>query len=285
MTASSHRLEGKIALITGCGPNITGGIAYGFADEGAKVVCVDIRPEYAEGCAKAIRERGGQAVAAVCDVSKEDQVLAAIATGNKAFGPIDILINGAVMKLRKGVLDVSAEGFRRQIEVSLVGTLMFTQHVTRKMIEDKRKGNVICILSTEGHQGSPGNIGYGTAKGGLMNFTRAAAMELAPYGIRVNSLSPTATDPAEGLERAKAWGVQWGPSKGSPHIPDTTVGDQGVPLGRRPLPHHYAHGAIFLASDESEMITGFDLRIDAGTISRYWRWNPGTTILPPDASN
>jgi NAD(P)-dependent dehydrogenase (short-subunit alcohol dehydrogenase family) len=282
MTTTYRRLEGKVALITGCGPNINGGIAYRFADEGAKVVCVDLRADYAEGCAKAIRERGGQAIAAICDVSKEDQVLAAIAVGTKAFGPVDILVNGAVLQIRKGVLDLSAEEFRRQLDISLVGALLFTKYTARKMIEDKRQGNVITIISTEGHQGNPGNIGYGTAKGGLLNFTRSAAMELAPYGIRVNSLSPTGTDSAEGIERAKAWGVQWEAGQGRPPNPDTTSGNQGVPLGKRPSPRHYASGAVFLASDEAEMITGFDLRIDAGTVSRYWRWNPGTKISPAE---
>jgi len=283
MTVTSQKLAGKVALITGCGPNINGGIAYGFADEGAKLVCVDLRKDYAEGCARAIRERGGEAIPAVCDVSREEQVLATLKAAKDAFGGVDILINGAVLQIRKGVLDLSAEEFRRQIDVSLIGALLFTKHVARAMIERKKQGgSIITIISTEGHQGNPGNIGYGTVKGGLLNFTRSAAMELAPYGIRVNSLSPTGTDPVEGLERAKAWGVTWEAGLGRPPPADTTTGDQGVPLGKRPSPHHYARGAVFLASDDAEMITGFDLRIDAGTVARYWRWNPGTKIAAAD---
>jgi hypothetical protein len=76
--------------------------------------------------------------------------------------------------------------------------------------------------------------------------------------------------------------VTWEAGQGRPPNPDTTSGDQGVPLGKRPSPRHYAKGAVFLASDDAEMITGFDLRIDAGTVARYWRWNPGTRILPAD---
>jgi len=280
VNANSPRLSGKVALITGCGPNINGGIAYGFADEGAKLVCVDLRSDYAEACAAAIRERGGEAIAAECDVAREDQVLSAIKQAEEAFGPVDILINGAVLQIRKGVLDLTVEEFRRQLDVSLVGALLFTKHIARSMIEHKVQGNVITIISTEGHQGNPGNVGYGTAKGGLLNFTRSVAMELAPHGIRVNSLSPTGTDSTEGVERAAAWGVTWEPGQGRPPNPDTTSGNQGVPLGKRPSPRHYASGAIFLASDDAEMITGFDLRVDGGTISRYWRWNPGTKIIP-----
>lgn len=282
MNASLRRLDGKVALITGCGPNINGGIAYGFADEGAKVVCVDLRSDYAEACARGIRERGGEAVAVTCDVSHDHEVLAALEKARTAFGPVDILVNGAALQIRKGVLDLTADEFRRQIDVSLIGALLFTKHVAREMISNKIRGSIITIISTEGHQGNPGNVGYGTVKGGLLNFTRSVAMELAPHGIRVNSLSPTGTDPAEGLERASAWGVNWEAGLGRPPNPDTTSGDQGVPLGKRPSPRHYARGAVFLASDDAEMITGFDLRIDAGTVARYWRWNPGTKIAPAD---
>jgi len=280
MNTTSRRLSGKVALITGCGPNINGGIAYGLADEGAKVVCVDVRADYAQACAWAILQRGGEAVAATCDVSREDQVMATLVKARSTFGVVDILINGAVLQIRKGVLDLTAEEFRRQIDVSLIGALLFTKQVARDLIRNNKPGSIISIVSTEGHQGNPGNVGYGTVKAGLLNFTRSVAMELAPYGIRVNSLSPTGTDPAEGLERAAAWGVTWEAGQGRPPNTDTTSGDQGVPLGKRPSPRHYAKGAVFLASDDAEMITGFDLRIDAGTVARYWRWNPGTKIAP-----
>jgi NAD(P)-dependent dehydrogenase (short-subunit alcohol dehydrogenase family) len=268
------KLQGKTAMMVGCSPLINGGIALGLAEEGARLVCVDIKLDLAEACAKAIRQAGGEAIAVKADVTNEDEVVAALAAANKAFGGIDILVNGAVLQVRKGIRDLSAQDFRRQIEVILVGPFLFTKHVAEAMIAQGRKGNIINILSTEAHQGNPGNIGYGTGKGGLFNFTRAAAMELAPFGIRVNSLTPTATDPAEGDRRVAEWGVDWqAPSSGK--RPGFTKGDQGVPLGKRPSPSHYAKAAIFLASDDAEMITGFDLRVDGGTISRYWRWNPG----------
>jgi NAD(P)-dependent dehydrogenase (short-subunit alcohol dehydrogenase family) len=276
------RLAGKVALVTGCGPNINAGIAYGLADEGANIICVDKRADYSHACARALRERGGEAEAFTCDVTSEDEVRSTIEKGEAALGPIDILVNGAALQIRRGVLDVTVEEFRMQIDVCLVGALLFTKYVARSMIDHGKPGSIINIGSTEAHQGNRGNIAYGTAKGGLLNFTRATAMELAGYGIRVNSLSPTGTDPAEGLERAAEWGVTW--QQGLTNAPnsDTSFGDQGVPLGRRPTPRHYARGVVFLASDDAEMITGFDLRVDGGTVSRYWRWNPGTKIQPAD---
>jgi NAD(P)-dependent dehydrogenase (short-subunit alcohol dehydrogenase family) len=145
------------------------------------------------------------------------------------------------------------------------------------MRDQGRKGSIINVISTAGHQGEPWNVGYCTGKSGLLNFTRSVAMELAEYGIRVNSLTPTATDPAEGAARATQWGVPPLPRRadsarrrGFPARPS-----KNVPLQVLPSPRHYARAAVFLASDDAEMITGFDLRVDAGAVARYWWWEPG----------
>ena len=269
------KLLGKTALVTGASPNIMGGIAEGLAAAGAKAVCVDINPDYAYGCARSIAQQGGQAMGLVCDVSDEAQVIEAVAQAEKVYGGMDILVNGATIFNSKGVLDMPVEEWRRQTDVLLTGAFLFTKHAAQRMISLGIKGNVINIISTAGHQGEPGNVGYSTGKGGLLNFTRSAAMELARYGIRVNSLTPTATDTAEGAERASRWAVQWpAPRQGVRDkglLPDPST---GVPLRRLPSPRHYAAAAVFLASDDAEMITAFDLRVDAGAISRYWPWDP-----------
>jgi NAD(P)-dependent dehydrogenase (short-subunit alcohol dehydrogenase family) len=272
------KLANMVAVVTGCGPNINGGIAYGLADEGAKIVCADLSIDYANACAAAIRKRGGQATAIKCDVTSEEDVLAVIAHAEAKFGPIHILINGAALQIRKGLLDVSLSEFRQQVDVGLIGAFLFTKHVAKSMVMRGCRGSIVNIGSTEGHQGNLGNIAYGTAKGALLQFTRAAAMDLAEHGIRVNSLSPTGTDPREGRDRAIEWGVKWDQAQTVAPRPDMTWGDQGIPLGKRPSPSHYAQGVVFLASGDSEMITGTDIRIDGGAVSRYWRWNPGTTI-------
>ncbi len=270
------KLSGKTALITGTSPNICGGIAEGLADEGAKIVCVDLNPDYANQCAQTITQRGGEAVGLVCDVTDEDQVKGAVQRAGETFGGVDILVNGAVIFNRKGVLNMPLTEWRSQLDVSLSGAFLFTKHVAHLMIEQGRGGNVINIISTAGHQGEPGNVGYGTAKGGLLNFTRSVAMELAEFGIRVNSLTPTATDPSEGAERAEKWGVQWpGPRLGERRRGMLPNSDAGLPMQHRPSPRHYGKAAAFLASDDAEMITGFDLRVDAGAIARYWLWDPG----------
>ena len=270
------KLEGKTALVTGTSPNIMGGIAEGLAREGANLVCADIRQEYAEKCASAIASEGYDAIGVACDVTNEEQVLGAIAKATERFGGVDILVNGAAQFNFKGVLNMPLDEWRRQTDIILTGAFLFTKHVAHQMIEQDRKGNIINIISTAGHQGEPGNVGYGTAKAGLLNFTRSVAMELSRYGIRVNSLTPTATDSAEGQQRAARWGVDWpAPRLGqraSGLLPDARM---GAPLLKLPSPEHYGKGAAFLASDDAEMITGFDLRVDAGAVSRYWIWSPG----------
>ena len=274
LTNAGGRLAGKTVLITGVSPNLIGGIAYGLADAGAKLFCVDINEAFARACAAAIRGRGGDADAFVCDVTDAPGVERAVAAALARYGRIDVLVNGAAISRPFGLFDMAVEEFRLQIDVILTGSFLFTKHVAQTMIAAKVKGSIINICSTEGHQGNAGNIAYGTAKSGLLNFTRAAAMELAPFGIRANTLTPTGTDATEGLARAAEWNVPWTRSARAQRRPEYSSGAEGVPLGRQPSPSDYAHAAVFLASDESAMITGTDLRVDAGVLSRYWRWNP-----------
>ena len=265
------KLEGKIALITGTSPNIGGGIAEGLADEGVKVVCVDIQPDNANQCAAAIMQRGGHALGVVCDVTNEEQVKATVERAKETFGGIDILVNGAVVFNQKGVLDMSLAEWTRQTSIILTGTFLFTKYTAQLMIDQARKGNIINIISTAGHQGQPRNVGYCTGKSGLLNFTRSVAMELAEYGIRVNSLTPTATDPTEGMERAE----RWGRPPGNPELPRVFEPfRRGAPMRKLPSPRDYAKAIAFLASEDAAMITGFDLRVDAGTVARYWAWIP-----------
>jgi NAD(P)-dependent dehydrogenase (short-subunit alcohol dehydrogenase family) len=266
------KLDGKVAVITGTSSNIGGGIAEGMAAEGAAVVCVDINAENAEDCARAITKDGGRAIPATCDVTNEAQVKSVVARAREAYGAIDILVNGAAIFNQKGVLDMTLAEWERQIAIILTGTFLFTKYVAQTMIEQKIKGAIINIISSAGHQGQPNNVAYCTSKCGLLNFTRSVAMELVPHGIRINSLTPTATDPSEGIERAIRWGRK---------VSNADRIKQGfepfrkrTPMQKLSSPRHYGRAAVFLASDDAEMITGMDLRVDAGTVARYWAWDP-----------
>ena len=264
------KLPGKIAIVTGTSPNIGAGLAGGLADEGAKIACVDVEPENAAQCAEWIRGRGGEAIAIACDTTDETEVEAMVSRVREAYGGVDILVNNAGILGGLGVLEMPLERWQRQIAVNLTGTFLCTKHVARLMVERGTRGSIIVIVSTAGHQGQAGNIAYCTSKSGLLNFTRAAAMDLARHGIRVNSLTPTATDVEEGLERAVEWGRPRAERRG--RLLDF---QKMVPTGQLPSPRHYGRAAVFLASDDAEMITGFDLRVDAGAIAKYWPWIPG----------
>jgi NAD(P)-dependent dehydrogenase (short-subunit alcohol dehydrogenase family) len=272
------KLQDRVAIVTGTSPNIGGGIAEALAAEGAAVVTVDANPANAKDCADYLKSTGGRALAITCDVTDEAAVKAAVDSAVKEFGKIDVLVNNAVFFNKKGVLDMPFEEWTRQTAVILGGAFLFTKHACKAMIERARGGVVINIISTAGHQGEPGNIAYSTSKCGLLNFTRSAAMELVGHGIRVVSLTPTATDPAESFERA----ARWGRTVRKPESLDRLMKPfrDGIPMKKLPVPSDYGRAAVFLASDDAAMITGTDLRVDAGAIARYWAWDPkaGATV-------
>jgi NAD(P)-dependent dehydrogenase (short-subunit alcohol dehydrogenase family) len=268
------RLAGRVALITGTSPNIGGGIAEVLAAEGARVACVDSLRENAEDCAAAIHKLGGDAIGVTADITTETGVAAALARASEALGPVDVLVNNAAIFNQKGVLDMSLAEWSRQLAVILDGAFLCTQAVARQLVARRSGGSVVNVISTAGHQGQPRNVGYCTAKSGLLNFTRSVAMELAPHGIRVNSLTPTATDPREGMERA----VRWGRAR----PPESLVAAfepfrRGVPTQELPSPSDYGRAVVYLASDDASRVTGTDLRVDSGAVARYWAWDPSRT--------
>ena len=264
-------LAGRTALMVGTSPNIGAGIAIELGRAGARVGCVDRDPHLAALTAKDISDGGGQACAVGCDATEPADVTRAVAEVTESLGPIDLLVNGAVVYAVKGLLDMELAHWRRQLAVMLDSAFLFSSVIARRLVADGRGGVIVNVISTAGHQGEPGNIGYTTAKGGLLNMTRLAATELAPYRIRVNSLTPTATDPAEALERATRWGVP-GPDDATRAA--LTSAEKQVPMGKLPSPSDYGRAAVFLCSDAARMITGIDLPVDAGSLARYWRVKP-----------
>jgi len=265
------RLAGKVAVITGTSPNIGGGIAESLAGEGAAVACLDAVEENASDCAAALRKIGVNAVGLRVDVTDEPQVEAAFARVAGELGPVDVLVNNAAIFNQKGVLDMPLVEWSRQLAVILDGAFLCTGAAARQMVARKSGGSIINVISTAGHQGQPRNVGYSTAKSGLLNFTRSVAMELAPHRIRVNSLTPTATDPSESLDRAERWGRK----RPSERIVSAFEPfRRGVPTQRLPVPSDYGRAVVFLASDDARSVTGIDLRVDAGAVARYWAWDP-----------
>src|SRR5438477_196975 len=249
IVARTMKLADKVAIVTGTSPNIGAGLAEGLAAEGARVVCVDVVADNAQQCAAAIERGGGRALGVACDVTDEGQVQAMVARAREAFGVVDVLVNNAGILGGAGVLDMDLARWQRQLAVNLTGTFLCTKHVARLMVERSTRGSIVVIVSTAGHQGQAGNIGYCTSKSGLLNFTRAAAMDLVRHGIRVNSLTPTATDVEEGDARAVAWGRPR-PDRGRRVLDFAKM----LPMDHLPSPRHYAQAAVCLPPDHHEML-------------------------------
>ena len=275
LAAAVPARAGETVVELGAGVGAAG-LALASRVPGIRLTMVELVPrlaalaaENAQQCAGWIKQRGGEALAITCDVTDEGQVEAMVARVRDAYGGIDILVNNAGVLGGLSVLEMPLDRWNRQVAVNLTGTFLCTKHVARLMVEQGRRGSIVVIVSTAGHQGQAGNIAYTTTKSGLLNFTRAAAMDLVKHGIRVNSLTPTATDTAEGIERAVAWGRPRPEPRGR-----VLSFAKMLPMDRLPSPRHYASACVFLASDDAEMITGTDLRVDAGAIAKYWPWIP-----------
>jgi len=266
-------LEGKVALVTGAGPNIGNGIATALAAYGAKVACNDVQPAAAEATAARIAEHGGTALAVPGDVTDEAQVSAYVDRVLEEWGRIDIVVNNAAMMGRfAGVLDESADSFMSAVGVAGLGCLLNTKYAARAMAERGIRGSIVCISSSSGWKGNPGYIAYSFQKGGVNNFVRAAAMELAPYGIRVNGFTPTAPTPdnPEVIERLKARGrfaYSGATERSEPwRRPLRWEGERPPlePMGTTGTPTDIGHCIAWICSDYARLITGCDFTVDGG---------------------
>lgn len=245
------KLEGRTAVVTGAGPNIGQEICHVLAAEGARVACNDVDKARAEAAAEAVRKAGGQALALPGDITDPGQVRAMVGRVVDTFGRIDILVNNAAITIPKGLLDIGLDEWRRNLDIILTGTFLMSRAVAEVMVK-VRRGTIVNIASTSGHRGRANALAYCTAKGGILNMTRAMAVDLAPYGIRVNSVSPTKT----------------GVSVGGLEAAGERSFDE-IPLGRLGRPRDQALAVLYIASDDAEFVTGLDLRVDGGALATW----------------
>jgi NAD(P)-dependent dehydrogenase (short-subunit alcohol dehydrogenase family) len=265
------RLDGRVAIVFGVSPNIGGTCAHFLGRQGARLALCDVRREIADEAAEFMRGRGIEALPLAGDYSEEHGVAEAVRQAISHYGQIDIMLNLVGNQYRDEVLDFNLHDWNHQIQGYLTGGMLTTKHVARAMQEKNTRGSIIHIISDAGHQGEAGNSGYSAAKGGLLNYARAAAMELARFGIRVNTVSPTFVDhllwtyPVEFLNPRI-------------HGPSNLSADdfiQGIPLGRFCTATDIANVVIFLASDAASFLTGVDIPVDGGARAKYWPWMPG----------
>ena len=276
-------LDGKVALVTGAGPNIGSGIALALSRYGAKVACNDLVPDAAKAAVRRIERNGGIGLALSGDVSVEADVLANIAAVLEAWGRIDIVVNNAAWLHTNHILEEDLASFNRAITIAVNGNFLFTKHAAVAMIERDIRGSIVSILSSNAWQGASGFIAYATHKGGLANFVRAAAMDLAPYGIRVNSFSPTAPEPDNPELIAELRATGRGPFRPPPPPRERPpwwrpIGTfdvrRNIPMGAAATPTDIGHCIAWMCSDYARLITGCDFVIDGGARAKYWAYTP-----------
>jgi 3-oxoacyl-[acyl-carrier protein] reductase len=242
------RLEGKVAVVTGGASGFGEGIARRFAGEGAHVVIADLNEEAAQKLAKEI---DGLAVRA--DVSQGADVKALADAAVAKFGAIDILVNNAGVGHRPQPLDaLSEEVFDRILAVNAKAVFLTAREIVPRM-KARKQGAILNIASTGGVSPRPNLTWYNASKGWMITATRAMAVELAPYGVRVNALNPVA---GETPMLATFMGED------TPEIRAKFLAS--IPIGRFSTPQDIAAAACFLCSDEASMITGVALEVDGG---------------------
>lgn len=249
------KLESKTAIITGGAKGIGAATARLFAGQGAAVILADRDREQGEAVARAIREAGGEALFQLCDVGKEADVEATLQTALERYDRVDIVVNNAGWQLNKPLLETTTEEFSAVLNTNLTSMFMFTRNAARIMIAQKRGGSIVNVCSTFAVVGSPGYAAYHASKGGVASFTRAAAISLMPYGIRVNAVGPGTTETPGLHEGARDTGDE---ARGL----ESFLALQ--PLKRFGKPEEIASVIAFLGSDEASFVTGALWMADGG---------------------
>ncbi len=250
---SMGRLDGKVALISGAARGMGNATARAFAREGAKVVVTDLVDEEGEAF---VKELGDAAIYRHLDVTKEDEWQAAVEAATNTFGHLNVLVNNAGTVIPSMMRDLSLEHYRVVTEVNQTGVFLGMKSATAAM-EAAGGGSMINISSIDGMIGMDLVFAYVASKWAVRGMTKAAALELAPIGIRVNSIHPgfihTQLGNANPTEESKASLDRYSARR--------------VPLGRTGEPEDIANLALFLASDESAFSTGSEFVADGGFLA------------------
>jgi NAD(P)-dependent dehydrogenase (short-subunit alcohol dehydrogenase family) len=252
------RLRDKVALITGAGGGIGRVAAELFAAEGAKVVVADAVADGATATVKAIADAGGVATAVTVDVSQSDQVENMIAAAEEAFGGIDILYNnaGVLPPDDGGTLDTPEDTWERVMAVNLKGVWLCCKHGI-PALQRRGGGSIINVASLVAIMGSAvAQIAYTASKGGVLSMTREMAVEFARENIRINALCPGP------IQTPLMAGLLSDPERRARRLVH-------VPIGRFGQAEEVAKAALFLASDDSSLMTGASLVVDGGISVAY----------------
>ena len=241
----------SVAVITGAGQGIGREIAIAFSMRDMQVVIADIHGANALKVKDEIRNLGKPALAIEVDVSSEQSVTVMIEQTLKEFGTVDILINNAGIYPSDSIEQLTDDSWNRVIGTNLTGTFLCSRAVVPTMLE-KKKGRVINLSSTTAFRGARNGVHYAASKAGIIGFTKALALELAPTGITVNAICPGLTDTAQ--------------PRGHMTDKELYAKKDRVPLGRIAQARDIVGPVLFLASDKAAHITGQTLLVNGGDL-------------------
>ncbi len=242
------RLKGKTAIITGAGSGFGAGIARKFVAEGAQVMIADIN---GDGATEIAAELGG--IAQVVDVANGNSVAEMTKAAMDAFGRIDIMVNNAGVTHLPGPLEeISEADFDRVLAVNAKSVFLTAREIV-PLMKAAKTGTILNVASTAGVSPRPNLNWYNASKGWMITATRTMAVELAPFGIRVNAINPVAGETPL---------LQTFMGEDTPEIRAKFLST--IPIGRFSTPEDMGNAAAFLCSDEASMITGVAMEVDGG---------------------
>ena len=248
----NNTLQNQVAIVTGGGTGLGRAMALEFSRLGAKLVLASRQPEHLGPAAAEIQQRGGEVLAIPMDVRDPAQVDRMVAQAKERFGSVDILVNNAAGNFVCKAEDLSPNGWRAVVDIVLNGSFFCSRAAGKEMIAQGRGGKILSVLATYAWTGGPGTVHSAAAKAGVLAMTRTLAVEWAPHGIRVNAITPGASQ-TEGASSAL-----WGNPEAARKLLER------IPAGRLGHPEEIARAASFLVSPYADYINGENLTLDGG---------------------
>jgi meso-butanediol dehydrogenase / (S,S)-butanediol dehydrogenase / diacetyl reductase len=256
------RVGGRVVVVTGAARGIGAGIARALAVEGASVVVADVNEADAAKTARAIVDGGGRAVAVAVDVADRAQVQQLVRRTVDEFGELNVLFNNAGISRPEAFLDITEDSFRRIMEVNGLGVLIGMQEAVRQFTAQGGGGKIVNTASIAARQGFPDFAHYCASKAAVVSLTQAGARSFAALGVTVNAFAPgvVSTPLWDDLDRVLA------ERDNKPAGQPMAEFSEGILMGRPATPEDIAPVALFLASSDSDYITGQVVMVDGGMV-------------------